>query len=799
MVNSKITRRSVLACLSGSLMLPPSLAPTPNLQSLSALEVLVFATQGLVLVLNLESGALEHVGGSATDFLGCDPGTLREGGAVLLRSVIHPKGILPESQAAFLALPHRHGQGGARRIEFRVRRNDGCWRWFSATLTPFDANPEGDFSRLLILAEDVTVDRAALESVQEEQRQLHELTDLLPQTVFELDLDGTITYANQAMLLRFGYTSEDVAAGMGVLTLHVPEERERASGAIQGVLDGGKSGREYWGRRKDGTLFPMVVHASPIIRKGAPVGLRGLIVDLTEQKRVESALRESEQVYRSIFENTGNASVITDENGTICLANAEWERLSGYLRHECEEKLTWLDFVAPEDLERVRGYHQARCTPGEDAPKEYAFQFLTRSGEIRHVVNHVGLIPGSRKCIAFLLDVTDRRQAEAEREQLQGRLRQVEKLEAIGQLAGGIAHDFNNYLSTIQGFSELLSERLEDPSHRRYTDNIIASCGRAADLTKQLLAFARKGKIFSVPLDVHQSIQEVVGLLQHSLDRRIAILTHLEASVGVIVGDPTQLQNALMNMALNSRDAMPEGGTLTFATALRTLDEEYCRRIPYEMEPGCYLQISVTDTGLGMDAETQQRVFEPFFTTKELGKGTGLGMASVYGIVKNHRGAINVYSEIGRGTCIKIYLPLAHPGTEVQDAVRAAEPLRGVSQVLVVDDEEMVAEMATEMLEGLGYHVQVCRDGQEATEFYRHAWRDIDLVLLDLIMPRLGGKDTFVAMRTINPKARILLSSGFSLEGEAQRILDLGALGFLQKPYQKSELAQKIQQALSAV
>lgn len=776
-----------------------ALSPLPSLEDLPLLEALAVATQGLVLLLNLESGELEHVGAASRAFLGQDPEALQGGGSALLRSLVHPKEALPESVAQFQALSRGSGKTASHKTEFRIRREDGQWHWFAATLTPFDSDAEGSFSRILILMEDVTADRTTLESVQEEQRQLHELTDLLPQTVFEVDLKGTITYANRALIDRFGYSAEDIAANMGMLQVIVPEERERACEAIQAVLDGGRSGREYWGLRKDGGTFPMVVHASPIIRHGAPVGLRGLIVDLTEQKRVEQALRESEQVYRSIFENTGNASVITDENGRIQLANAEWERLSGYLREECEGRMGWQDFIAPEDLERVRGYSRVRSHSMEAAPKEFEFRFLTRSGEVRQVVNHVGMIPGTQKRIAFLLDVTDRRQAEAEREQLEARLRQVEKLEAVGQLAGGIAHDFNNYLGTIQGFAELLAERLEDPALHRYTERIRTSCGRAADLTRQLLAFARKGNIFSVPLDVHQSIQEVISLLQHSFDRRITLQARLEAPTGVIVGDPTQLQNALMNMALNSRDAMPEGGTLTFATTTRTLDEDYCRRIPYAMEPGHYLQISITDTGLGMDAETQKRIFEPFFTTKEQGKGTGLGMASVYGIVKHHRGAINVYSELGRGTCIKIYIPLATPGTTVEGGSEKTETLRGASRILVIDDEEMVAEMATEMLESLGYQVDVCRDGLEACAFYQESWRKVDLVLLDLIMPRLGGKDTFAALRAINPEARILLSSGFSVEGEAQGILELGAIGFLQKPYQKSELAQKLQEALTGL
>jgi CheY-like chemotaxis protein len=218
--------------------------------------------------------------------------------------------------------------------------------------------------------------------------------------------------------------------------------------------------------------------------------------------------------------------------------------------------------------------------------------------------------------------------------------------------------------------------------------------------------------------------------------------------------------------------------------------------MPYALEPGPYLQVSLTDTGKGMDAETQKRIFEPFFTTKEPGKGTGLGMASVYGIVKHHRGAINVYSEVGRGTCIRVYLPLALSGTAVPESGPIRESTRGASRILVVEDEELVSEMVTEMLESLGYRVHLCRDGQDAVAFYRESWREVDLVILDLIMPRLGGKDTFAALRAINPGVGVLVSSGFSVEGEAQSLLDLGALGFLQKPYQKTELAQKLQEAL---
>ncbi len=754
------------------------------------------------------------------------------------------------------------------------------------------------------------------------EQSFRELVEFLPQTVFELDLQGRILFANRCGFEMFGHSSEDFGRGVYAIDLVVPEDRPRAARILRELTERSTAGHEYTARRKDGTTFPALIYSTPIVREGQRVGLRGLIVDLSEQKRAEDrirlseeryraifensgsaflfveedstisicnrafenlaeckreevenklpwqnfvaspadlermrdyhrrrlnheagvptsyefpmqtlqgrikqveatvslipgtaqslvvindvtekhqaeqALKDSETLYRAIFENTGNASIIIEEDTTIILANSEWVRISGYSLDELVGKMSWTRFVVPEDLERMKSYHRTRRVDEEGAPWDYEFRFVNRQGEVMDMINHVAMIPGTRRSIASLLDITARKRAEAEREQLQERLAQAEKLEAIGQLAGGVAHDFNNQLNAIMGFAELLDMSLEDEELQGYARLIGQACNQAADLTRKLLAFARKGKLLTVAVDIHRVIADVVALLQRSIDRRIEIVQHLNARRSTVLGDPSQLQSALVNMAINARDAMPEGGTLTFTTELRVLDEAYCRAQPHEMEPGTFLQVGIQDTGTGMDPETCRRVFEPFFTTKPQGKGTGLGLASVYGTVKQHHGSIYVYSEPGQGSCFQVFLPL----TEEQAAPAVlprpvAEP--GSARILLVDDEELTRAWVSGLLQNLGFHVTACCDGVEAVDFFRENWGETDLVILDLIMPHVSGKDTFHALQAIHPEVKVIVASGFSLDGEAQSVMDAGAKGFLQKPFQGAELSNLIKSVLN--
>ncbi|MBN2788890.1 MAG: response regulator [Candidatus Delongbacteria bacterium] len=391
-------------------------------------------------------------------------------------------------------------------------------------------------------------------------------------------------------------------------------------------------------------------------------------------------------------------------------------------------------------------------------------------------------------------DITSMKKKEEEKRILENRLHQAEKLQSIGQLAGGVAHDFNNQLTGIIGYADLLRYALKDNRElAHYVDNILIASKRSSDLTNQLLAFARKGKYLSVEIDVHRIIMEVISLLQHSIDKRISLQQVFKANPPVINGDPTQIQNALLNLALNARDAMPNGGSLVFETNIVELNEGYCNKKIEKIQPGKYIEISITDTGTGMTNETQNRVFEPFFTTKDVGKGTGMGLPAVYGTVKNHNGSIDVISEIGKGTTVKIYLPISSSVSDIETKDDIEDVvLNKKLRILLVDDEDMVLNIGKEMLELYGHSISICKDGIEAVELYKKNWKDIDLVILDMVMPRLSGNETFYAMKEINPELNVLLSSGYSISGEAQKLLAQGAKGFIQKPFTLSELTRSI-------
>jgi CheY-like chemotaxis protein len=337
-----------------------------------------------------------------------------------------------------------------------------------------------------------------------------------------------------------------------------------------------------------------------------------------------------------------------------------------------------------------------------------------------------------------------------------------------------------------------------NPDLHELTQQIIGAVQRASSLTAQLLAFARKGQYRHVPVDIHHVVDEVVTLLRRSIDKRITVDTRLDAQEHVTSGDPAQIQNAVLNLALNARDAMPQGGTLTFATTQQRLEEGDCAASPFDIVPGDYVELAVRDTGTGMSVDVLRRIFEPFFTTKEPGKGTGMGLASVYGTVRNHRGVVTVESAPGEGSTFRLLLPRVSADGAVSEKPHdsTADETGARGHVLIADDEDMVCRTAQAILQRRGFVVTVCRNGQEVLEKYSSLWLEIDCVLLDMVMPVMGGKETFAALRAINPRARVVLVSGFSMGTDVQELLENGAAGFIQKPYTTDELLKGITDAM---
>ena len=514
--------------------------------------------------------------------------------------------------------------------------------------------------------------------------------------------------------------------------------------------------------------------------------------DMTERKRAEQALRESEQQHAITLDSIGDAVIATDASGVITRMNPVASQMTGFGTSEAigmplTDVLRRLDprsreLLSPDVEELLRGaagrdVHRRSLLVGQGGVETLVAE------SVAPILDAQGRVAGA--VLAFR-DVS--REAALEEE-----LRQSEKMMAVGQLAGGVAHDFNNLLTGILGNAQLLRMRASSAAdvHRR-ADGIITAATRATDLVGKLLAYSRKGPLRSEAVDIHGTILEVAHLLGHTLDRRIRILKDFTAELSFVRGDPSQLQSALLNLAVNARDAMPDGGELRFATRNVHLDAGALRQYSERVEPGPFVEISVTDTGVGMSPELLRRIFEPFFTTKGPGEGTGLGLASVYGCVQAHHGLVTVYSEPGVGTTFRVLLPQDEGAAIAEHPKAPAPPTPGSGRILLVDDEEVLRDLARDALEGLGYCVAVCVDGTEGQAYFVEHHLELDLVILDLIMPRQGGEETLHAMREIDPQVPVLLVSGFSGGLTTDGLLDAGACGFLQKPFSVPQLAAAV-------
>ncbi|MFC1563726.1 response regulator [candidate division KSB1 bacterium] len=364
-------------------------------------------------------------------------------------------------------------------------------------------------------------------------------------------------------------------------------------------------------------------------------------------------------------------------------------------------------------------------------------------------------------------------------------------MESIGRLAGGIAHDFNNILAGIMGFAELLKMQFNDidSPESQATQVIIESAERASALTGQLLGFARKGKFHPQPVKINDIIRQTMKVSEKIFDKNIAIKLRLDKTVETINADVNQLNQVFTNLFINPKDAMPTGGELIVCSENVELDKLYTHQIP-DMKPGRYVKITANDSGTGMTKEISSYIFEPFFTTKGEGKGTGLGLATVYGIVRNHNGIIIVYSEPGEGTTFTLYFPVS--GKAIKKAKMVTDIIKGTGTILVVDDEENVRKLTKNMLNTFGYDVLLAKDGIEAVEIYRDNKRNIKLIILDMIMPKMAGKETFMELKRINSRIKVLISSGYNQNGAATSILDKGASGFIQKPFRIEQLSKTI-------
>jgi len=409
---------------------------------------------------------------------------------------------------------------------------------------------------------------------------------------------------------------------------------------------------------------------------------------------------------------------------------------------------------------------------------------------IREVMEKQRLVIENRRLLQEVQrELTERKRAEDRKKELEDQLLHAQKMEAIGTMAGGIAHDFNNLLMGIMGnVSLILLNASSDHPHYSELKNIEQCVQRGADLTKQLLGFAMGGKYETIPTDLNEIIKKTSTMFNRTR-KEISIHEKYETHLRPVEVDRGQFEQVLVNLYVNAWQAMPGGGNIYLQTENVTLNEKKVK--PFNLKPGNYVKTSIRDTGVGMDEETRQRIFEPFFTTKEMGRGTGLGLASVYGIIKNHGGFIQVHSEKGRGTTFYIYLPASQK--EIPEEKKLPERiLEGTETALLVDDEDFIIDVGEKLLKKIGYKVLTAKSGKEAIEIYKKNKDGIDIVILDMIMPGMGGGETFDLLKKINPGIKVLLSTGYSLDGQAAEILERGCSGFIQKPFRMKALSQKL-------
>ncbi len=499
------------------------------------------------------------------------------------------------------------------------------------------------------------------------------------------------------------------------------------------------------------------------------------------------------KLLRTLFEIAPFGIVIADSEARILKANPAFMAMFGTL--PAEQTQAGAGDALKELVIRCRAHAAA---PGTEIPAQRVTHRRRDGGIFFGTLMTTAIELGGRSAVVgFIQDITDQVLMEKEREQISSQAQQAQKMEAIGSLAGGIAHDFNNLLMGIQGNVSLILLN-KDPGHRdvAYLKNIEKAVVRGSDLTRQVLGFARGGKYEVHTTDFNHLIERVVTLFGRSR-KEVTIRKALQEQLWAVEADAGQMDQIMLNLLVNAWEAMPGGGEVVIETANMTVEENTPGRPP-DAAPGRYICITVTDTGVGMDAQTQARVFEPFFTTKKTGSATGLGLSSVFGIVQNHHGFITVRSGKGRGTTFRVYLPASAPASARGAAAPVADAGRGPATLLLVEDEEMVATIAEQMLTRIGHTVFLARSGVEAVSIYQKQRGTIELVILDMIMPGMSGAETFDRLKAIDPGVRVLLSSGYSLNGQAAEILNRGCRGFIQKPFNIEQLSQKIRDVLSS-
>jgi PAS domain S-box-containing protein len=666
-------------------------------------------------------------------------------------------------------------------FELRVINKSGETRWIEQTITSIQYNGR---PAVLGYYMDISKRKSVGQALKKSEERYRMLFKQSPLGIMHFDQKGVIVDCNEKIVEIMGSSREKL---IGFNMLKSLQDKKMLS-ALETALSGGTGYYEGdYLSVTGGKLTPMKAIYNRITSEdGTFLGGVSLYEDITKRKRAEEELRDGEERLKTVLDSIQAGIVcINAETHTIVDANpaavemigAPKEQIIGHVCHK---------FICPAE--------KGKCPItdfGQEVDKSER-TLLTANGKEIPILKTVTtiLLSGQPHLLDTFIDITEKKKLEAQ-------LQQAQKMEAVGTLAGGIAHDFNNILQAISGYTQILlmGKEADNPDYEKL-EAIEKSAQRASDLTKQLLIFSRKVESKLRPIDLNKETEQISKMLERTIPKMINIELHQAENLNIINADPAQIEQILMNLGVNARDAMPNGGRLIFETENIILDEHYCK-IHLGSKPGHYVKLSISDTGHGMDKETLKHIFDPFYTTKEIGKGTGLGLAMVYGIVKSHNGYIMCYSEPDEGTIFKIYFPVIKKETESLGLKEEKFPIKGGSEtILLVDDEEVIRELGKEILSKFGYTVLMASDGETALEIYRENKREISLVILDIIMPGMGGRICLEKLLKINPELRIIIASGYSTNGPTREVLKAGAKGFIGKPYNINQILKSVREAL---
>ncbi len=673
-------------------------------------------------------------------------------------------------------------------IEYRIAIPNSSYKWILGRARVVKYNNLGKPVRMVGTMTDITESKRIEGALRESEERFRELADLLPQTVYECDKNGRVTFVNKCAYDLFGYTEEAVKNGISVIEVIDPKDRARAVANIENVMKGNLNfANEYTAVDAHGRQFPVAIYSVPIMRNGDLVGLRGLIIDITERIKHENLLQNTKDFLKTIINSVQSAIISADMDGNVTEMNVAAEVMMLAHTQKHSTGALWESFPClkqfKKEFKRVvqdKTTEICSCSFSEDRNKRYyriSMYPLTFEGN-----------PGA---VVRIDDVT-------ESEKKDEQLRQSQKMETIGTLAGGLAHDFNNQLGGIIGsislIQLLLRSEIDKPKLEKYIQVIDESARRASEMVQHLLALSRKNDPVISVVNMNTVIEHVMKICSTTFDKSVDLKMKLYDGEPLVYADHSQMEQVFLNLSVNALHAM------TMMRSDGTIGGEMVVSIEKASEGDItigdhpndgYFKVAVSDNGVGIAHDLLDKIFDPFFTTKERDKGTGLGLTMVYSIITQHKGQIFVDSEEGKGTIISVYLPAA-PKDSKHEAVKEKLIKRGSGTIMVVDDEYVMRQTAKSMLEESGYTVLAAESGEAAIELYKHDHTTIDAVLLDLSMPRMSGKETFSALKEINEDIRVIMVSGYKKDVRVDESLALGVAGFLQKPFSIEVLSETI-------